>query len=61
MPKIGFHSISCERINGLGSYFVYILLAIPSMVLSPDIFHQFSAELLTVYWANTISTQHFVK
>ena len=26
MPKIGFRSISCERIDGLGSYFAYILL-----------------------------------
>ena len=49
MPRIGFRSISCERIDGLGSYFAYILLlTIPSLVLSHDIFRQFSAELLTL-------------
>ena len=52
MPKIGFRSISCERIDGLGSYFAYfayiLLLKIPSLVLSHDIFRQFSAELLTL-------------
>ena len=46
MPKIGFRSISCERIDGLGSYFACILLlTIPSLGLSHDIFHQFSTEL----------------
>ena len=45
MPKIGFHSISCERMDGLGSYFADILLlTIPSLVLSHDIFCHFSAE-----------------
>ena len=49
MPNIGFRSISCERIDGLGSYFAYILLlTIPSLGLSHDIFRQFSAELLAV-------------
>ena len=49
MPKIGFRSISCERIDGLGSYFAYILLlTIPSLVFSHDIFRHFSAELLTL-------------
>ena len=49
MPKIGFRSISCERIDGLGSYFAYILLlTIPILGLSHDIFHQFSAELLAL-------------
>ena len=49
MPKIGFRSISCERIDGLGSYFAYILLlTIPILGLSPDIFCQFSAELLAL-------------
>ena len=46
MPKIGFRSISCERIDGLGSYFAYILLlTIPSLG-----FHQFSAELLALIY-----------
>ena len=44
MPKIGFRSIACERIDGLRSYFLYILLTIPSLVLSHDIFRHFSAE-----------------
>ena len=49
MPKIGFRSISCERVDGLGSYFAYILfLAIPSLGLSYDIFRQISAELLAL-------------
>ena len=49
MPKIGFRSISRERIDGLGSYFAYILLlTIPSLRLSHDIFCQFSAELLAL-------------
>ena len=49
MPKIGFRSISCERIDESGSYCTYIwLLTIPSLVLSHDIFRQFSAELLTL-------------
>ena len=49
MPEIGFHSISCERIDGLGSYFAHILLlTIPSLGLSHDIFRQFSAELLAL-------------
>ena len=49
MPKIGFCSISCERIDGLGSYSADILLlTIPSLGLSYDIFHQFSAELLAL-------------
>ena len=49
MPKISFRSISCERIDGLGSYFAYILLlSIPSLGLSHDIFRQFSAELLAL-------------
>ena len=48
MPKIGFRSISCERIDGLGSYFAYMLLTIPSLGLSHDIFRQFSAELLAL-------------
>ena len=49
MPKIAFRSISCERIDGLGSYFAYILLVtIPSLGLSHDIFRQFSAELLAL-------------
>ena len=49
MPKIGFRSISCEKIDGSRSYFAYILLlTIPSLVLSHDIFRQFSAELLTL-------------
>ena len=43
-PKIGFRSISCERIDGLGSYFAYVLLLkIPSLG-----FRQFSAELLAL-------------
>ena len=55
MPKIGFRSISCERIDGLGSYFVYILLlTIPGLVLSADTFRQFSAELLTLLGKNDI-------
>ena len=62
MPKIGFRSISCERIDGLGSYFAYILLlTIPSLVLSHDIFLQFSAVTDLDYWAKKISTQYFVK
>ena len=63
MPKIGFRIISCERIDGLGSYFAYILLlTIPSLVLSHDIFRQFSAKVIDLnYWAKTISTQYFVK
>ena len=49
MPKIGFRSISYERIDGLGSYFAYILLlTIPSLGLSHDLFRQFSAELLAL-------------
>ena len=49
MPRICFRSISCERIDGLGSYFAYILLlTIPSFGLSHDIFHQLSAELLAL-------------
>ena len=49
MPKIGFRSISCERIDGLGSFFAYILLlTIPSLGLSHDIFRQFSAEVLAL-------------
>ena len=49
MPKIGFRSISCERIAGLGSYFAYILLlTIPSLGLSHDNLRQFSAELLAL-------------
>ena len=49
MPKIGFRSIFCDRIDGLGSYFAYILLlTIPSLGLSHDIFRQFSAELLAL-------------
>ena len=52
MPKVGFRPISCERIDGLGSYFAYIfLLTIPSLELSHDIFRQFSAELLAlIHW-----------
>ena len=51
MPKIGFHSISCERIDGLGSYFAYILLlTIPSLGLSHDIFRQFST--LSIFLTN---------
>ena len=47
--KLVSRSISCESIDGLGSYFAYILLlTIPSLVLSHDIFRQFSAELLTL-------------
>ena len=42
-------SAQCERIDGLGSYFAYILLlTIPSLGLSHDIFRQFSAELLAL-------------
>ena len=42
MPKIGFRSISWERIDRLGSYFAYILL-----LTTPSLgFRQFSAELL---------------
>ena len=49
MPKIGFRSISCERPDGLGSYFAYLLLLItPSLVLSHDIFRHFSAEILSL-------------
>ena len=49
MPKIGFSSVICERIDGLGSYFAYILLlTVPSLGLSHDIFRQFSAELLAL-------------
>ena len=49
MPKIGFRPISYERIDGLATYFAYIwFLSIPSLVLSHDIFRQFSAELLTL-------------
>ena len=49
MPQIGFRSMSCERIDGLGSYLAYIvLLTISSLVLSHDIFRHFSAELLTL-------------
>ena len=56
MPKIGFRPISCERIDGLGSYFAYIfLLTIPSLELSQDSFRQFSAELLAlINWQNDI-------
>ena len=40
----------CERIDGLGSYFAYILLlTILSLALSHDIFRQFSAELLFMF------------
>ena len=39
MPKIGFRSISCKRIDGLGSYSAYILLlTVPILVLSHDTF-----------------------
>ena len=38
-----------ESIDGLGSYFAYmLLLTIPSLGLSHDIFRQFSAELLAL-------------
>ena len=38
-----------KEFMGLGSYFAYILLlTIPSLGLSHDIFRQFSAELLAL-------------
>ena len=48
MPKIGFRSISCERIDGLGSFCIHILLTTSSLGLSHDLFRQFSAELLAL-------------
>ena len=55
MPKIGFRSVSCERSDGLESYFAYILLlTIPSLGLSHDIFRQFSAELQALMGKNDI-------
>ena len=63
MPKIYFRLISCERIDGLGSYFAYtLLLTIPSLVLSHDIFRQFSAQLLTlIIGQKPTYSQYFVK
>ena len=49
MPKIGFRIISCERIDGFGSYFAYVLLlTIPSLGLSCDFFRQFFSRVIGI-------------
>ena len=49
MPKMVSAQYLVKRIDGFRSYIAYILLlTIPSLVLSHEIFRQFSAELLTL-------------